>query len=327
MIKNSLQRVLAGSVLAALLALGLGAGCKRKDVPADHRFSGVVEFDEKILSFELGGRVSERPVDRGDVVQRGQRLALLDDTLESASRAARESELSAAESRVALLEAGPKREDVGALVAQVDAARAQEKRISDNLERERQLAARGVTPSAVVDDLNRDLERAKAQRAGMEAQLASLKRGARSEEIDTAKSQAAAVKSNVALESERVERHELKAPSEGVVLDVHVEAGETVAPGTPVVTVGNVAHPLIEIFVPQQDLGGIHVGQAADVRIDALSKSLPGKVEFISRKTEFTPRYLFSDRERPNLVVRVRVRIDDPKRELFAGVPAFVALR
>jgi hypothetical protein len=35
---------------------------------------------------------------------------------------------------------------------------------------------------------------------------------------------------------------------------------------------------------------------------------------------------LFSERERPNLVVRVRVRIEDPKRLLHAGVPVFVTI-
>ena len=49
-----------------------------------------------------------------------------------------------------------------------------------------------------------------------------------------------------------------------------------------------------------------------------------GEIEYISPKTEFTPRFLFSDRERPNLVIRVRVRIKDPERALHAGVPAFV---
>jgi hypothetical protein len=43
-------------------------------------------------------------------------------------------------------------------------------------------------------------------------------------------------------------------------------------------------------------------------------------------RTEFTPRYLFSEGERENLVLRVRVRIEDPKRELHGGVPAFVTL-
>ncbi len=307
--------------------LGAGLGCQRAETDGPKVFSGVVEFDEKILAFELGGRVAERSVERGDVVKRGQRLAVLDDTLELASRSARQSELAAAQAQVSLLQAGPKREDVGALAARVAAADAAEKRIADNLVREQHLAARGVTPAAVVDDLSRDLERAKAERVGLEAQLASLRRGARVEEIASAKSRAAAMESSVELESERVERHALLAPSDGVVLDVHVEAGETVAPGTPVVTVGDVAHPLVEVFVPQAELAGIQVGRAADVRIDALAKSLPGKVEYVARKTEFTPRYLFSDRERPNLVVRVRVRVDDPKREVFAGVPAFITWR
>jgi hypothetical protein len=61
------------------------------------------------------------------------------------------------------------------------------------------------------------------------------------------------------------------------------------------------------------------------VRVDT-GEMLPGAVEWISPRTEFTPRFLFSDRERPNLVVRVRVRIDDPERRLHAGVPAFAEI-
>ena len=49
-------------------------------------------------------------------------------------------------------------------------------------------------------------------------------------------------------------------------------------------------------------------------------------MEHIASQTEFTPRFLFSPRERPNLVVRVRVRIEDPEERLHAGVPAFVTI-
>ena len=68
------------------------------------------------------------------------------------------------------------------------------------------------------------------------------------------------------------------------------------------------------------------MGQAAAIKIDALSHELGGHVEHIARRTEFTPRYLFSEKERATLVVRVRVRVDDPKQQLRAGVPAFVHL-
>jgi hypothetical protein len=62
------------------------------------------------------------------------------------------------------------------------------------------------------------------------------------------------------------------------------------------------------------------------VVVDASAQSFPGRVEDIGRRTEFTPRYLFSERERSQLVVRVRVRIDDPEQALHAGVPAFVTM-
>jgi hypothetical protein len=44
----------------------------------------------------------------------------------------------------------------------------------------------------------------------------------------------------------------------------------------------------------------------------------------VRRRTEFTPRYLFSESERGNLVIRVRVRLDDSRRLLHAGLPVFV---
>ena len=49
-------------------------------------------------------------------------------------------------------------------------------------------------------------------------------------------------------------------------------------------------------------------------------------VEHISKETEFTPKFLFSERERPHLVIRVRVRIEDPTRRLHAGIPAFAEI-
>ncbi len=307
-----------------LLISTASLGCEDDDLSKTGALQGVVELEETILSFEFPGRLAERPVERGDTVQAGQLIARLDETLDRASREAREDELRAAKAQVDLLEAGPKRQDVSALAAQVAAARAVEARIEENLNRERALSERGVTPRAVVDDLVHDLSRAKAERSALEAQLASLKSGARNEEISRAKSQAAAVRSNVKLQSERLERHVLHAPIAGQILEVHAEPGETVAPGTPVATLGDVDHPYVDVFVPQGELTGVRVGRHAEIRIDAIDRVFSGVVEHVARQTEFTPRYLFSERERPNLVVRVRVRVDDPKHELFAGVPAFV---
>jgi hypothetical protein len=81
------------------------------------------------------------------------------------------------------------------------------------------------------------------------------------------------------------------------------------------------------VFAPEGRLQGVVVGAAAEAKVDGVAKPLPARIEHVFPRTEFTPRYLFSASERPNLVVRVRVRVEDPGHLLHEGVPAFVKLR
>ena len=85
-------------------------------------------------------------------------------------------------------------------------------------------------------------------------------------------------------------------------------------------------HPFVDVFVPEGRISSVAIGQAVSVRVDGVRAELHGVVEHVSSRTEFTPRFLFSDSERPNLVLRVRVRIEDPQHRLRAGVPAFVTV-
>src|SRR4029079_15309668 len=171
--------------------------------------------------------------------------------------------------------------------------------------------------------LESDLGRATAQREGLQQNLSALRHGARPQEIEMALHRLAAAEAEVALEDTRIKRYALRADSPGEVLEVHFELGEMAAIGTPVVTLADTDHPYADVFVPQAELGGIRVGAAARIRVDAVAQELDGKVERISRRTEFTPRYLFSRGERTNLVIRVRVRIHDPRHELHAAPHAF----
>ena len=310
------------------VALGgaLMAACRSGAAEDARAGQGVVEFEQRVLGFELGGRVTEIPVSRGDRVKKGQRLARLDDELARTSRAVRANEERAARAQLGLLEAGARPEDIRSVAARVKAARASEAQAKRNLGRERELNRRGVTPQALVDNLESQLERATAERQSLEQTLQSMRSGARHPELEAAQAKADAAKSVVELEEERLARHELRAEADGVVLDVHVEAGEIVAAGTPVVTLANTRTPYADVFIAQARVGGIRVGAPARLKVDSLPDPLPAKVESIGQKTEFTPRFLFSNRERPNLVIRVRVRVDDPGERLHAGLPAFVQI-
>jgi HlyD family secretion protein len=310
--------------LQALVAVALVAGCRAGE---EHpgMAQGIVELDERALGFEVGGRLREVSVVEGDVLTADQLLATLDDRLERTAHEARAQEATAARAQAELVRSGARTEEVRAMAAEVEAARAAEDLAKTNLERAQRLLASGATTRAVVDQLAGRQRAASAERRAAEQKLRSLRGGARSQEVAGAEARAGAAAAGENLASQRVDLYHLHAPLAGVVLDVIAEAGEVVAPGAPVVVIGDTAHPFADVFVPEGELPGLAVGQPARVEVDGESRQFSGAIEHIARRAEFTPRFVFSEKERPNLVVRVRVRIDDPGRRLHAGVPAFVA--
>jgi HlyD family secretion protein len=318
MIKNCRWAVLFPLVLVA-------AGCEPKERHAG-ALQGVVEFDERLLGFEVGGRLAAIQVTRGASIKKGELIAKLDDTLERATRESREARAQAARADVAVVRAGSRPEEVRAMQAQIRAAEANEALLQQNLARERKLLDQGAIPRASVDDLDAKLRAATAERQALEQRLRELRNGSRRQEIDRAEAQAAVASQEVKIGDERLDLFSLRALEDGTVLDVHVDPNEVVAAGAPVVTVADTKHPYADVFVREGDMDGVRIGAPARLSVDATAQAFSARVENVGRKTEFTPRYLFTERERSNLVVRVRVRIDDPEERLHAGVPAFVVI-
>lgn len=310
-------------VLAFVL---LPSGCKQASSEAPERLQGIVEHDERILAFEVGGRVKQLDVDRGDPVAPSASLGSLDDGMERPLRDARAAELAAARAQLDLVEAGPRSEEIRAARAELGALDAQRALLQASLDRQLALATSGASAPVRRDEIDGQLASVDGRRGALRQQLLALRRGARAEEIAAAEARVAAATAALAAIDARLARFALTAPSAGTVVDRHVDVGEVVAPGTPAFTIADLDHPFVDVFVPEGRMQHVRIGMRATVRVDGLSSDLNGRVEHLGTRTEFTPRFLFSERERPNLVLRVRVRFDDPRHQLHAGVPAFVRL-
>src|SRR6266851_4427532 len=282
------------------------AGCSgRGNGPAE--LQGVVELHERQLGFDVQGRLAQLYVQRGQRVEAGQLLAALDDALQRPVRDARAQDAEAAQ-------------------AQLHGARAAESSSNEQLQRSRRLRQTGVVPQAQLDDAEAQAARARSERESLEQRLSAQKNGARASELRQAKARVDSARAALAAEEARLGRSVLRAPAAGVVLDTTAEPGEVLAAGTPAVILGETRRPYLDVFVAQQDLAGVRVGAAAAVRVDAARETFHGTVSDVARTTEFTPRYLFSPRERANLVVRVRIDVEDPREELHAGVPALARI-
>jgi HlyD family secretion protein len=107
------------------------------------------------------------------------------------------------------------------------------------------------------------------------------------------------------------------------VVDADQIAREVVAPGAPIVTLADLDHLWVRVYVPETDLGRVHWGQDVIVRTDTYpGKQYHGRVSFIASEAEFTPKSVQTEKERVTLVYRVKVDVENPNYELKPGMPA-----
>ena len=112
-----------------------------------------------------------------------------------------------------------------------------------------------------------------------------------------------------------------------MVLRKNVEAGETVAAGTPIFTIGDLQNPWIKVYVKENKLGFVKLGQKAQVRTDSYpERSYEGTITYISSEAEFTPKNVQTQEERVKLVFGVKVSVRNQQEELKPGMPADVKI-
>jgi HlyD family secretion protein len=317
--------VRGGLLMGAIIFVTL-CGCDpERAMPAGYQ--GIVEHDDRHLGFRVGGQLREIRFNRGDVVEEGAVIAILDNTAELPILLAREAELARARANAALVYAGPRVEEVRSTMAELDGARAALHEARANLDRHRNLPKEAATARSLVSELEATYAQSKAQVRVLQERLKQLRIGARPEELAAVDAEVTAAEAAVDAEKERLALYSMQASERATVLDVPVRVGEVVSAGATVVTVADTTHPYVDVFVPQESLTGLHVGLPAKIRVDEHSELFDAEIEHVAPTTEFTPRFLFSPSERANLVVRVRVRINDPEERLHAGVPAFATFQ
>lgn len=310
--------------VGVLLLLG---GCLRQDSASTKQLvlSGNIEVVDAQLSFKVPGRVAKRPVFEGDRVQAGQLIAQLDDQEQLQQLALRRAEVAAAEAMLAELEAGSRPQEIASAEAALRSAEAERDRAQVDFKRQQELLREAAISTRDFDAAQAATKVATARAVEAGERLKLVREGPRPETIRQARARLEQARAAAALAETQVENTKLLSPLTGVVLSHNIEAGEFVAPGTPVVTVADTAHVWVRAYVDQSDLGRIKHGQHLPVRTDVNpGKTYEGVVGFIASEAEFTPKTVQTAKERVKLVFRIKVDLENPNDELKPGMPADV---
>ncbi len=165
------------------------------------------------------------------------------------------------------------------------------------------------------------VERSRGALKMAEANSLELKR--REQELATRRAEVDRSKANVELIDTQMADTIAYSPVDGVVLVKAADVGEVLAPGTTVVTVGDIDHPWLRGYINETDLGKVKIGSRANVTTDSYpGKVYQGRVTFISSEAEFTPKQIQTQQERVKLVYRIKIEVENPAHELKSNMPA-----
>lgn len=172
-----------------------------------------------------------------------------------------------------------------------------------------------------------------------ESRLASLQTGGNSLKVLAAQAalqqaQAAAdqtsqsvaqAEASLALLDVQISKLTVTAPADGVVLTRAVELGEVVSAGSSALTIGQLDPLLITVYVPEDQVGLLLVGQIADLAVDSFpGETFEAHIVQISDEAEFTPRNVQTVEGRKTTVFAVKLQLDNPDGKLKPGMPADV---
>nr|NJM00853.1 HlyD family efflux transporter periplasmic adaptor subunit [Desulfobacula sp.] len=167
------------------------------------------------------------------------------------------------------------------------------------------------------------IEKAKAALAQAEAEYALTQAGPRQEKIDQAKTMVDEAKEKLNQARQQLSYTELFAPMDGVVLSRSAEPGEFLNPSTPVLVLGDLAHPWLRAYINETDLGRVQLKDRVKVTTDSFpGKTYDGILSFISSQAEFTPKSVQTFEERVKLMFRIKIELANPDHELKPGMPA-----
>lgn len=197
----------------------------------------------------------------------------------------------------------------------------------DTRETEARLAqARAQVQAAQVrlGQAGRDLKRSRALLGGGAIGQEAYDKALVAQQVATSDDQQA--RAQVAALEAVLSNMQVRASFDGIVTVRHHEPGEIVSAGAPILTVMNPNDRWVRIYIAENRLGELQLGEKVKIATDTYPKKrYGGEVIYISSQAEFTPKNVQTTEERVKLVYAVKVRItDDPNFELKPGLPADV---
>ena len=229
--------------------------------------------------------------------------------------------LAQAQARLDELLRGPRAEQIRAARANVTGAVHDLDFRSADFERAKEVFAKKLASPDTLDRAKAAYDAAGANLSLRRAQLEELLTGTTVEELTQAEQSVHQFEARRDLALIDVDRHEIRAPVDGVTDSRLFELGERPVPGQPMMILLAGEQPYARVYVPESMRVQVKTGTRARIYVDGLEHAIEGRVRWVASEATFTPYFALTERDRGRLSFVAKVDITEDRERLPDGVP------
>lgn len=269
------------AVLAVVVIVGLTMP-KRSDI-----IQGQIETTDYRVSSKVPGRVLEIRVAEGDIVHKGDTLAILEAPEVSAKLDQANALQAAAQALDEKAHNGAQKEQVQGAYEMWQKAKAGLEVAEKSYQRVSNLFEKGVISEQKRDEAKAQYDAMVATEKAAKAQYEMAKNGARREDKAAADAKVLQAKGAVSEVHSYINETVLTAMSDGEVTEIFPELGELVGTGAPIMNVAMTGNVWMVFNVREDYLPKLTVGTETDAYIPAFDKTIRIRISRIKNVGNF----------------------------------------
>lgn len=249
--------------------------------------SGTLKANKETrVAAKAGGKIVSVRVAEGQNVVRGQLLARLDRDELLAQLKQAQAVLASAQARLAQLEAGSREQEIKSAEAALSSAKANRDDAKKNYERIENLFSQSYATQQQRDSALSQKKMLESQVQQLQENLNLIKNKTTKYDVRVARASVEQAKGQIQLVNAQLKNMTITAPHAGVVAQLLAHEGEVLPPGAPVAVLADMSALYVETNVDEADIGKVHPGKEASVRVGAYTdKPLKGVVDSIAMQS------------------------------------------
>ncbi len=272
------------------LVLILSFSCSNSSKKTDAY--GLFEADEIIVSAEGNGKIIDLDLEEGQSLVAGQHIGLIDTLQLYLQKQQLNAQIEGTSVQMADI---PKQ--VRALQEKLTGMMNEKKRLQSLIQSK-------AATNKQMDDLNTEIQVTRSQ---LDATRSNL-----SVQNESVLSQIDAMRYQVMALEDAIQKSLITSPIKGVVLKKYINKFEFISTGRPIFKIADVSKMTLKVYVTEDQLSDLKLGDTCKVRIDKKKgklKTYQGCITWISDESEFTPKMIQTKNERVNLVYAVKISV------------------